>query len=198
MLLPESLNRSIAQCTENSLPAVCVKVKVCFRVGGKQIPGNICKTIIPIKHNLNLKSVLKTVLLTSNQQYLCNKTLQRYKTILQLPAVLSDFLDTMWNDLWFFELPTRALRVEYTAFKDERFGLKLFVCERLCVGTSYQHVLKAVAVRCASALYLGPTSPLLLWRLEGSGCVSRPAFTDRSTLSDQIVNNRAVLDDKYS
>uniref|UniRef100_A0A672KVD5 Integrin subunit alpha 4 n=1 Tax=Sinocyclocheilus grahami TaxID=75366 RepID=A0A672KVD5_SINGR len=41
MLLPESLNRSIAQCTENGLPAVCVKVKVCFRVGGKQIPGNI-------------------------------------------------------------------------------------------------------------------------------------------------------------
>ncbi|XP_073701757.1 integrin alpha-4-like [Garra rufa] len=41
MLLPESLNRSIAQCTENGLPAVCVNVKVCFRVGGKQIPGNI-------------------------------------------------------------------------------------------------------------------------------------------------------------
>uniref|UniRef100_A0A8C1GZV3 Integrin alpha 4 n=1 Tax=Cyprinus carpio TaxID=7962 RepID=A0A8C1GZV3_CYPCA len=41
MLLPESLNRSIAQCTENGLPAVCVKVEVCFRVGGKPIPGNI-------------------------------------------------------------------------------------------------------------------------------------------------------------
>uniref|UniRef100_A0A673JYU4 Uncharacterized protein n=1 Tax=Sinocyclocheilus rhinocerous TaxID=307959 RepID=A0A673JYU4_9TELE len=41
MLLPESLNRSIAQCTENGLAAVCVNVMVCFRVGGKQIPGNI-------------------------------------------------------------------------------------------------------------------------------------------------------------
>uniref|UniRef100_A0A8C1SH73 Integrin alpha 4 n=1 Tax=Cyprinus carpio TaxID=7962 RepID=A0A8C1SH73_CYPCA len=41
MLLPESLNRSIAQCTENGLPAVCINVMVCFRVRGKQIPGNI-------------------------------------------------------------------------------------------------------------------------------------------------------------
>lgn len=44
-------------------------------------------------------------------------------------------------------------RVVHTAFKDERFGLKLFVCERLCVGTSYQYVLKAVAVRCASDIF---------------------------------------------
>lgn len=47
MLLPESLNRSVAQCTENGQPAVCIKVRVCFRVRGKQIPGNI-----ELKYNL--------------------------------------------------------------------------------------------------------------------------------------------------
>lgn len=47
MLLPESVNRSVAQCFESSLPAVCVNIMVCFRVGGKQIPGNI-----EIKYNL--------------------------------------------------------------------------------------------------------------------------------------------------
>ncbi|XP_059356508.1 integrin alpha-4-like [Carassius carassius] len=47
MLLPESLNRSIAQCTENGLPAVCVKVKVCFSVEGKKIPG-----LIELKYNI--------------------------------------------------------------------------------------------------------------------------------------------------
>ncbi|TRY88287.1 hypothetical protein DNTS_029033 [Danionella cerebrum] len=47
MLLPESLNRSSPQCTENRQPAVCVRVKVCFRVRGKQIPGNI-----ELKYNL--------------------------------------------------------------------------------------------------------------------------------------------------
>lgn len=64
MLLPDSLNRSIAQCTDNGLPAVCINVKVCFRVRGKQIPGNIGKTVIFHQIysyvNLNLKSVLKT------------------------------------------------------------------------------------------------------------------------------------------
>lgn len=47
MFLPDSLNRSIAQCTDNGLPAVCINVKVCFRVRGKQIPGNI-----ELKYNL--------------------------------------------------------------------------------------------------------------------------------------------------
>ncbi len=160
MLLPESLNRSIAQCTEHGLPAVCVKVKVCFRVGGKQIPGNIGETVIPIKHNLHFENCTFDLKCLPNQQYMCNKPLQWYKTILQLPAVLSDFFDTKWSDLWYFELPTRALRVEYTAFKDERFGLKLFVCVRLCVGSSYQHALKAVAVRCASDIFPSSLSRL--------------------------------------
>jgi len=60
MLMPESLNRSIAQCTDNGLPAVCINVNVCFRVRGKQIPGNIGKTVlfhqIYTYVNLNLKS----------------------------------------------------------------------------------------------------------------------------------------------
>ncbi|XP_077072076.1 integrin alpha-4 [Siphateles boraxobius] len=47
MSLPDSLNRSIALCTDNGLPAVCINVKVCFRVRGKQIPGNI-----ELKYNL--------------------------------------------------------------------------------------------------------------------------------------------------
>ncbi|XP_056610488.1 integrin alpha-4 isoform X1 [Triplophysa dalaica] len=47
MLLPESVNRSVAHCFESGQPAVCVDIKVCFRVGGKQIPGNI-----EIKYNL--------------------------------------------------------------------------------------------------------------------------------------------------
>ncbi|KAK9969076.1 hypothetical protein ABG768_027286 [Culter alburnus] len=47
MLLPESLNHSIAQCTDNGQPAVCIDVIVCFRVGGKQIPGKI-----ELKYNL--------------------------------------------------------------------------------------------------------------------------------------------------
>ncbi|XP_066515112.1 integrin alpha-4 [Hoplias malabaricus] len=41
MLLPASVNRSVSSCSENGLPAVCVNVKVCFRVQGKRIPGQI-------------------------------------------------------------------------------------------------------------------------------------------------------------
>ncbi|XP_051564254.1 integrin alpha-4-like [Myxocyprinus asiaticus] len=41
LLLPDSVNRSVEMCTERGLPAVCINVKVCFRVRGKQIPGNI-------------------------------------------------------------------------------------------------------------------------------------------------------------
>ncbi|XP_048050458.1 integrin alpha-4 [Megalobrama amblycephala] len=47
MLLPDSLNHSIAQCTNNGQPAVCIDVMVCFRIGGKQIPGEI-----ELKYNL--------------------------------------------------------------------------------------------------------------------------------------------------
>ncbi|ROL50392.1 Integrin alpha-4 [Anabarilius grahami] len=47
MLLPDSLNHSIAQCADNGQPAVCINVMVCFRVGGKQIPGKI-----ELKYNL--------------------------------------------------------------------------------------------------------------------------------------------------
>ncbi|XP_052004536.1 integrin alpha-4-like [Xyrauchen texanus] len=47
VLLPDSVNRSVELCTESGLPAVCISVKVCFRVGGKHIPGNI-----ELKYNL--------------------------------------------------------------------------------------------------------------------------------------------------
>lgn len=49
MLLPESVNRSVAHCSESGQPAVCVDIRVCFRVGGKQIPGNIGKTVTLIQ-----------------------------------------------------------------------------------------------------------------------------------------------------
>uniref|UniRef100_A0A4W4ELY1 Integrin alpha-2 domain-containing protein n=1 Tax=Electrophorus electricus TaxID=8005 RepID=A0A4W4ELY1_ELEEL len=41
LLLPASVNRSVALCHEHGLPAVCVEVSVCFRVKGKQVPGHI-------------------------------------------------------------------------------------------------------------------------------------------------------------
>lgn len=67
MLLPESLNHSIAQCTDNGQPAVCIDVIVCFRVGGKQIPGKIGKTLTFYKIdsyvNLNLKNEDRTQLI---------------------------------------------------------------------------------------------------------------------------------------
>ncbi|XP_067300539.1 integrin alpha-4 [Pseudorasbora parva] len=47
MVLPDSFNRSIAQCADNGLSAVCINVMVCFIVGGKQIPGKI-----ELKYNL--------------------------------------------------------------------------------------------------------------------------------------------------
>ncbi|XP_076858286.1 integrin alpha-4 [Brachyhypopomus gauderio] len=47
LLLPESVNRSVASCREHGLPAVCVEVSVCFRVKGKQVPGHI-----ELKYNL--------------------------------------------------------------------------------------------------------------------------------------------------
>uniref|UniRef100_A0AAR2KGJ9 Integrin alpha 4 n=1 Tax=Pygocentrus nattereri TaxID=42514 RepID=A0AAR2KGJ9_PYGNA len=47
MMLPVSVNRSVASCAENGLPAVCVNVTVCFKVQGKRIPGQI-----ELKYNL--------------------------------------------------------------------------------------------------------------------------------------------------
>ncbi|KAI4881006.1 hypothetical protein NFI96_019659 [Prochilodus magdalenae] len=47
LILPDSVNRSVAQCKENGLPAVCVNVTVCFKVQGKRIPGQI-----ELKYNL--------------------------------------------------------------------------------------------------------------------------------------------------
>lgn len=41
LLLPVSVNRSVASCVEHSLPAVCMEVSVCFMVQGKAIPGLI-------------------------------------------------------------------------------------------------------------------------------------------------------------
>jgi len=122
---------------------------------------------------------------------LCNRLMQDH---LKFPA---DFFRCE-NVLWYLELHTCVLlRIEYTAFKDERFGLELFVCERLCVGSSYQHV-AVLCFRPLSQLFISTAqSHLLLWRLEDAGCVSRPAFTDRATLTEHIVNNRAMFDDKY-
>lgn len=41
MMLPASVNRSVALCSENGLPVVCLDVHVCFVVQGKRIPGEI-------------------------------------------------------------------------------------------------------------------------------------------------------------
>ncbi|XP_027018377.1 integrin alpha-4 [Tachysurus fulvidraco] len=48
LFLPDSVNRSVASCIENDLPAVCVEVNVCFMVQGKAIPG-----LIELKYNLS-------------------------------------------------------------------------------------------------------------------------------------------------
>ncbi|XP_060784948.1 integrin alpha-4 [Neoarius graeffei] len=48
LFLPVSVNRSVASCVENGLPAVCMEVNVCFMVQGKVIPG-----LIELKYNLS-------------------------------------------------------------------------------------------------------------------------------------------------
>uniref|UniRef100_A0A8K9X4S9 Integrin subunit alpha 4 n=1 Tax=Oncorhynchus mykiss TaxID=8022 RepID=A0A8K9X4S9_ONCMY len=47
MLLPVSVNRSVALCSDNGLPAVCINVTVCFRVRARRYNG-----LIELQYNL--------------------------------------------------------------------------------------------------------------------------------------------------
>lgn len=38
---PESINRTIFDCTENGLPSVCMDLRLCFSYKGKEVPGYI-------------------------------------------------------------------------------------------------------------------------------------------------------------
>ncbi len=189
MLLPESLNRSIAQCTEHGLPAVCVKVKVCFRVGGKQIPGNIGETVIPIKHNLNFENCTFDLKCLPNQQYLCNKT----------PTVIQDHFATSCSVIWLFRYEVKwplifwaphtcsqswVHSIQGWTFWAQALCLWEVVCW-LVLSARAEGSGSSLCFRHLSQLFISAPHPLFCcggWRAQGV-CQGLPSLIDRRSLT---------------